>query len=74
MILSEMSGLSRKPSLLAKNYPVDDFLLGGGSRSQQFDLAATEEKEPVNVMQIGEMLEFMKQCAEKRNMEGIYGS
>lgn len=33
MILSELSGLSRKPPPLAKNYPVDDFLLGGGSTS-----------------------------------------
>ena len=31
MMLSEISGLSRKPPLLAKNEPVDDFLLGGGS-------------------------------------------
>lgn len=32
---------------------------------KQFDLEAKTEKEPVNVMQIREMLQFMKQCAER---------
>ena len=32
---------------------------------RQFDLEPQEEREPVNVMQIREMLEFMRQCAER---------
>lgn len=32
---------------------------------KQFNLEPDDEKEPVNVMQIGEMLTFMKQCAER---------
>lgn len=32
---------------------------------KEFDLDAEEEKEPVNVMQIGEMLQFLKSCAER---------
>lgn len=32
---------------------------------RQFDLEPEEEREPVNVMQIREMLEFMRQCAER---------
>ncbi len=32
---------------------------------KQLGFEPDEEKEPVNVMQIGEMLQFMKQCAER---------
>ena len=32
---------------------------------KQFDLEREEEKEPVNVMRISEMLDFMKLCAER---------
>ena len=42
MILSELSDLSRKPPPLAKNYPVDDFLLGGGSTSLKAGKIAVE--------------------------------
>lgn len=32
---------------------------------KQFNLTPEEEKEPVNIMQIREMLQFMKSCAER---------
>lgn len=32
---------------------------------KRFNLAPPEEKEPVNVMQVGDMLQFMKLCAER---------
>lgn len=32
---------------------------------KDFDLEQGDEKEPVNVMQIGEMLEFLKTCADR---------
>lgn len=32
---------------------------------KQFDLEADEEREPVNVMKVSEMLNFMKLCAER---------
>lgn len=31
---------------------------------KQFDLEREEEKEPVNVMRISEMLDFMKLCGQ----------
>ena len=32
---------------------------------KEFNLAPEEEKEPVNIMQISEMLQFMKVCADR---------
>lgn len=32
---------------------------------REFDLDAVEERQPVNIMQISEMLHFMKQCADR---------
>lgn len=32
---------------------------------KQFDLTPEEEKEPVNIMQIREMLQFMKSCSDR---------
>lgn len=31
----------------------------------EFDLEAPAEKEPVNVMQVGEMIRFFETCAER---------
>ena len=40
---------------------------------KQFDLEREEEKEPVNVMRISEMLDFMKLCAERIHHKTVYG-
>ena len=32
---------------------------------KQFNLTPEEEKEPVNIMRISEMLQFMKSCSDR---------